>query len=144
MLTSLSRQISSLANGRCIVEMKDSEHQVLGDRVIVTVSADESSGGLLQFEYICRTVTSAPKDHVHISREERVEILEGTLHCRAGGQERVLRAGERVVIAAGTPHALWNEDLSGCRAIAEHRRAAGVHARLEDYFLGAALPTAAE
>jgi quercetin dioxygenase-like cupin family protein len=135
---------STLANGRYIVAMKTSEHQVPGDRVIVTVSADESLGGLFQFEYICRTVTSAPKDHVHISREESVEILEGTLHCRAGGQERVLRAGERVVIAAGIPHALWNEDQSGCRAIAEHRRVAGDRARLEDYFVGAALPTAAK
>src|SRR5258708_38413051 len=135
---------SALANGRYIVAMKTSEHQVPGDRVIVTVSADESLGELFQFEYTCRTVTSAPKDHVHISREESVEVLEGTLHCRAGGEERVLRAGERVVIAAGTPHALWNEDLSGCRAVAEHRRVAGVQARLEDYFIGAARPMAAE
>jgi len=124
--------------------MKASEHHAPVDRVIVTVSADESLGGLFQFEYICRTVTSAPKDHVHISRDESVEILEGTLHCRAGGQERVLCAGERVVIAAGTPHALWNEDPSGCRAIAEHRRVPGAPAWLEDYFVRAALPTAAE
>jgi len=124
--------------------MKTSEHHAPGDRVIVTVSADELGGGLLQFEYICRSVTSAPNDHVHLSREESVEVLEGTLHCRAGGQERVLRPGERVVIAAGIPHALWNENLSGCRAVAEHRRVAGALARLEDYFVGAALPTAAE
>jgi quercetin dioxygenase-like cupin family protein len=129
-------------NGDYIVANKTSEHQVPGDRVIVTVSADASMGRLFQFEYICRTVTSAPQDHVHISREESVEILEGTLHCRAGGQERILRAGERVVIAAGTPHALWNEDPAGCRAIAEHRRVAGVQVQLEDYFVGAALRTA--
>jgi hypothetical protein len=101
-------------------------------------------GGLFQFEYICRTVTSAPTDHVHISREESVEVMEGSLHCRAGGQERVLRAGERLVIAAGTPHALWNEDLSGCRAIAEHRRAVGGRPQFEDYFFGAVSPTTAE
>jgi len=121
------------------VTMKTSEHHAPGDRVIVTVSADELGGGLLQFEYICRSVTSAPNDHVHLSREESVEVLEGTLHCRAGGQERVLRPGERVVIAAGTPHALWNQDLAGCRAVAEHRRVAGAQPRLEDYFIAAAL-----
>lgn len=108
------------------------------------VSADESLGALFQFEYICRTVTSAPKDHVHIAREESVEILEGTLHCRAGGQERVLRAGEKLVIPAGTPHALWNEDPSGCRAIGEHRPAAGAQATFEAHLVGVALPTAAE
>jgi hypothetical protein len=52
-----------------IMAMKTTEHQTPGDRVIATVSADESLGELFQFEYICRTVTSAPKDHVHISRE---------------------------------------------------------------------------
>lgn len=108
------------------------------------VSADESLGALFQFEYICRTVTSAPKDHVHIAREESVEILEGTLHCRAGGQERVLRAGEKLVIPAGTPHALWNEDPSGCRAIGEHRPAARAQATFEAHLVGVALPTAAE
>jgi quercetin dioxygenase-like cupin family protein len=132
-----------LPKGGYVVTMKTSEHHAPGDRFIVTVSADESLGGLFQFEYICRTVTSAPNDHVHVTREESVEVLEGTLHCRAGGQERVLRAGERVVIVAGTPHALWNEDLSGCRAIAEHRRVAGAPTQFEDYLVGAALPRAA-
>lgn len=124
--------------------MKASEQQMLGDRFIVTVSADESLGGLFQFEYICRTVTPAPMDHVHTFREERVEILEGTLHCRAGGQERLLRAGERVVIPAGTPHALWNEDPSGCHAVAEHRRVAGARTQFEAYLVGAAMPRPVE
>jgi mannose-6-phosphate isomerase-like protein (cupin superfamily) len=124
--------------------MKTSEHHTPGDRLIVTVSADESMRGLFQFEYICRRVTSAPNDHVHMNREETVKVLEGTLHCRAGGQERVVRTGERVVIAAGIPHALWNQDPSGCRAVAEHRGVAGVRTQFEDYLVGAALPRAAE
>lgn len=135
---------SRLAKGRYIVATKTSERPATGDRGIVMVSADESLGGQFQFEYVCRTVTSAPKDHVHIARDESVEILEGTLHCRAGGRERVLRAGEKIVIAAGTPHALWNEDPSGCRAIGEHRPAAGVRARFEAGLVGTALPTASE
>ena len=124
--------------------MKTSEQHMPGDRFIVTVSADESLGGLFQFEYICRTVTPAPMDHVHTFQEESVEILEGTLHCRAGGQERLLRAGERVVIAAGIPHALWNEDPSGCHAVAEHRRVAGARTQFGDYLAGTALPRATE
>jgi quercetin dioxygenase-like cupin family protein len=142
-MLAFDRASSELAKGGYVVTMKTSEHHAPGDRFIVTVSADESSGGLFQFEYICRTVTSAPNDHVHVTREESVEVLEGTLHCRTGGQERVLRAGERVVIAAGTPHALWNQDLSGCRAIAEHRRVAGARTQFEDYLVGGALPRAA-
>jgi quercetin dioxygenase-like cupin family protein len=124
--------------------METSEHPAVGDRVVVIVSADESFGELFQFEYTCRTVTSAPKDHVHITREESVEILEGTLHCRVGGKEQVLHVGERLVIPAGTPHALWNEDPSGCRAIGEHRPAAGARTRLDAHLVHAAPPTAAE
>jgi len=123
--------------------MKSSEHQANGDRVIVMVSADESLGALFQFEYVCRTVTSAPNDHVHMTKDESVEILEGTLHCRAGGQERILRAGEKMVIPAGTPHALWNEDPSGCRAIGEHRPKSRDRTTFEAHF-AAALPMAEE
>jgi quercetin dioxygenase-like cupin family protein len=124
--------------------MKSSEHQANGDRVIVMVSADESLGALFQFEYVCRTVTSAPNDHVHMTKDESVEILEGTLHCRAGGQERILRAGEKMVIPAGTPHALWNEDPSGCRAIGEHRPSPRARPRFEAHFAGVALPAGEE
>ena len=144
MLASRSHQIQRSRKEGNVVPMKTSEHHANGDRVIVMVSADESLGGLFQFEYICRTVTSAPTDHVHMTREESVEVLEGTLHCRAGGRERLLHEGEKVVIAAGTPHALWNEDLAGCRAIAEHRRVVGARPQFEDYLVGAALPTAAK
>ena len=122
--------------------VKTSEHHATRDRVIVMVSADDSLDALFQFEYICRTVTSAPEDHVHMAREERVEILEGTLHCRVSGQERILRRGEKMVIPAGTPHALWNEDPSGCRAIGEHRSDACTWATFEAHLAGAARPTA--
>jgi mannose-6-phosphate isomerase-like protein (cupin superfamily) len=120
--------------------MKTSAQRANGDRAIVTVSADESLGGIFRFEYICRTITSAPRDHVHPAREESVEILEGTLHCRAAGQNRVLRAGEKMVIPAGIPHALWNEDPSGCRAIGEHRPVVGARAAFLAHLVGVAMP----
>jgi mannose-6-phosphate isomerase-like protein (cupin superfamily) len=122
------------------VAMKTSAHRATGDRAIVTVSADGSLSGIFQFEYICRTTTSPPRDHVHPAREESVEILEGTLHCRAGGQDRVLRAGEKMIIPAGIPHALWNEDPSGCRAIGEHRPVAGARAAFGAHLVDVAHP----
>jgi len=144
MLPFRSPQIQRSRKEGNVIPMKTSEHHESGDRVIVMVSADESLGALFQFEYVCRTVTSAPKDHVHMTRDESVEILEGTLHCRVGGQERILCAGEKMVIAAGTPHALWNEDPSGCRAIGEHRSNSRAPTTFEAHFAGAALPTAEE
>ena len=79
-----------------------------------------------------------------MTKEESVEILEGTLHCRAGGQERILGAGEKMVIAAGTPHALWNEDPSGCRAIGEHRPNSRARTTFGAHFAGGALRAAEE
>ena len=144
MLASRSHQIQRSRKEGNVVPMKTSEHHANGDRVIVMVSADESLDALFQFEYVCRTVTSAPKDHVHMAKDESVEILEGTLHCRAGGQERILSAGEKMVIPAGTPHALWNEDPSGCRAIGEHRPNSGGRRTFETHLAGVALSTAEE
>lgn len=124
--------------------MRPSQHPATGDRVIVMVSADESLVGRFQFEYICRAVTSAPSDHVHVARDERIEVLEGTLHCRVAGKERVLRAGEELLIPAGTPHALWNEDPSGCRATGEHRSAGGVQPPFEPHLVNPALSAIAD
>ena len=35
-------------------------------------------------------------------------MLEGRLGFRVGEEERVVRAGESVLVARGTPHSYWN------------------------------------
>ena len=111
-------------------------HPVLKDQVTVMVSAEESGGDLFRFEYLARSVTPAPKDHAHRGQEERIEILEGSLRCRISGKEQVLQAGESIVIPPGTPHALWNAQAAGCRAIGEYRPALDVEATFEAEFAG--------
>ncbi len=80
------------------------------DRVIVLKSAEETAGELFRCEYIAREVSPAPRDHIHTHQEERLEVVEGTVRCRVAGKEYVLERGRVMVIPAGTPHAVWNED----------------------------------
>jgi len=113
--------------------VKLQERQVPRDRVIVLVSAEESSGALFRFEYIARAVTPSPRDHIHTQQEERVEVVEGTLRCRVAGVEYALRRGETMTIAPGIPHAVWNDDPRGSRSIGEYRPAMNAQAMFRGY-----------
>ncbi|HUA33854.1 MAG TPA: cupin domain-containing protein [Candidatus Binataceae bacterium] len=98
------------------------------DQVIVLVSAEQSEGEFFRMEYLAREVTIAPRDHIHTEQEERVEVLAGTLRCRIAGVERLLRAGDKVTIPIGTPHAVWSDDPAGSRSIGEYRPAMNAEA----------------
>ena len=113
--------------------VKLQERQVPRDRVIVLVSAEESSGALFRFEYIARAVTSRPRDHIHTQQEERVEVIEGMVRCRVAGVEYALRRGEKMIIAPGIPHAVWNDDPRGSRSIGEYRPAMNAQAMFRGY-----------
>lgn len=109
------------------------ERQIPRDRVIVLVSAEESSGALFRFEYIARAVTPSPRDHIHTQQEERVEVIEGTLRCRVAGVEHSLERGEKMTIPPGIPHAVWNDDPRGSRSIGEYRPAMNAQAMFRGY-----------
>ena len=98
------------------------------DRVIVLKSAEETAGELFRCEYIARAVSPAPRDHIHTHQEERLEVVEGTVRCRVAGKEHVLERGRVIVIPAGTPHAVWNDDRGGSRSISEYRPAMNAQA----------------
>jgi len=113
------------------------EHPVLGDRIVLLTTTEESGGELFRFEYIARAVTPPAENHLHERQEERVAVLAGTLHCRLHDEERVLRAGDTLVIPPGTPHAVWNAEPSGCRSIGEFRPALDTQAMFESDFTAA-------
>lgn len=50
-----------------------------------------------------------PPEHVHTSFAEKFIVAEGTLSIMVGGQKRLVRAGETLVVPAGTPHKPFNE-----------------------------------
>ena len=96
---------------------------ISGLQIVVLTSTADSQGALLRLEFLAHNATAAPDDHVHAVEEEQVEVQVGTVHCRIAGQERVLQAGERIVIPPGTPHAVWAGVDGESRSIDEFRPA---------------------
>ncbi len=112
-----------------------SDRPAARDRVIVLKSAEETAGEFFRCEYIAREVSVPPRDHIHTHQEERLEVVEGTVRCRVAGAEHVLDRGRVMVIPAGTPHAVWNEDPLGSRSISEYRPAMNAQAMFRGYIV---------
>src|SRR5919112_493786 len=81
---------------------------VTGLRTVFRKTAEETSGELLQVDWIGEPSWTTGPDHVHPRQEERFEVLSGRLGLRVGGVERVHSVGEVIVAPAGSAHAAWN------------------------------------
>jgi mannose-6-phosphate isomerase-like protein (cupin superfamily) len=60
---------------------------------------------------------SPPPKHFHPRQDEHFEVLEGTVHTRVGGEERVLGAGEEIDIPRGAVHQMWNPGAEPARVL---------------------------
>ncbi len=81
---------------------------ISGETIVFETTGFESPGAVLRAECIVKPGgrLAAPLMHVHPIQTETFWILEGQLHTIVNGVERVLKAGEMVVIDPGVPH-LW-------------------------------------
>ena len=79
-----------------------------GLRTVFRKTAQETSGELLQVDWIGSPGWSTGPDHIHPRQEERFEVLSGKLGLRVGGIECVHGVGDVIVVSAGSPHAAWN------------------------------------
>ena len=68
-----------------------------GLRTVFRKTAQETSGELLQVDWIGEPGWTTGPDHVHPRQEERFEVLSGRLGLRVGGVERVHSAGDDAV-----------------------------------------------
>jgi quercetin dioxygenase-like cupin family protein len=110
------------------------EHPTSGDQLVVLVGVKESRGEVFRFEYVARSATPSPPDHVHKEQEERLEVLEGRISCRIAGRHRELGPGETLTIPPGVYHAVWSSDPSGSRSIGEFRPALDMQELFERSF----------
>jgi quercetin dioxygenase-like cupin family protein len=81
---------------------------VTGLRTVFRKTARQTSGELLQVDWIGSPGWTTGPDHVHSRQEERFEVLYGRLGLRVGGVERVHGVGDVIAVSAGSPHAAWN------------------------------------
>ncbi len=110
------------------------ENPVTGHRYEVVHSGRDTAGALLEMLAVFPPGVPEPPDHCHPRQEERFELLEGTLELRVAGVRRQLRAGESLVIPAGTRHAMWTTPTTSARARWQTRPAL----RSADFFATAA------
>ena len=85
-------------------------------------------------ESIYEAGSAAPPDHLHPSQEERFEVLEGEVRLRVAGQERTLAEGEKLTLAPGTAHAMWNAAGHPARLIWQTRPALRTEAFFETFW----------
>jgi quercetin dioxygenase-like cupin family protein len=116
---------------------------VTGLRTVFRKTARQTSGELLQVDWIGSPGWTTGPDHVHPRQEERFEVLSGRLGLRVGGVERVHGVGDVIVVSAGSPHAAWNSGDDEVHVLVDFRPAlrterafetlAGACARREDH-----------
>jgi quercetin dioxygenase-like cupin family protein len=96
---------------------------VTGLRTVFRKTAQETSGELLQVDWISEPGWTTGPDHVHPRQEERFEVLSGRLGLRADGIERVHGVGDVIVVSAGSPHAAWNAGDEDVHVLVDFRPA---------------------
>lgn len=77
-------------------------------RLVFLRTAADTNGELLRFEQFVKAANPEVQEHIHARQEERFTVVSGRMGVRAAGRERVLGAGEEVVVPPGTPHTFWN------------------------------------
>ena len=66
----------------------------------------------LEFEFVGSPGSPGPDPHIHARQVETFRVIEGEMHAKVGGQERVIRAGESLVVPAGQVHTFRNPSES--------------------------------
>jgi mannose-6-phosphate isomerase-like protein (cupin superfamily) len=97
-----------------------------GEWITYTAIAADNDGQLVRFSW--RSVSGGViTEHIHPRQEERFTILAGEAHFTLGGEQRVARAGETIVVPAGVPHSEGNPGPGEIEGIVELRPA--LHAK---------------
>jgi quercetin dioxygenase-like cupin family protein len=94
-----------------------------GLRTVFRETAQETSGELLQVDWIGNPGWTTGPDHVHPRQDERFEVLSGTLGLRMDGVEGVHGVGDVIVVPAGSPHAAWNAGDGDVQVLVDFRPA---------------------
>jgi len=89
-----------------------------GERFQVIRGAIETGGEFAELHFDIAPGGGAPFAHVHYRFEERFEVLSGSLTALVGDEEKVVSAGETLVVPPGTPHQPFNRGDVEMRSIA--------------------------
>lgn len=89
-----------------------------GERIVCVQSGRD--GGPFIFEMELGPRVKGPPMHAHDEGDEVVEVLEGEIVFRVGGEDRTLRAGEALTLTPADAHTFWNPSPTApvrCRVV---------------------------
>src|SRR5438093_12214936 len=92
---------------------------VTGERITFVATSADTDGEAVVIEVVVQPHGCVAAGHVHPSQSERFAVAEGTLAMKVGRRKRMLRGGDVVTVAAGTPHRFWNAGEEPVRFVCE-------------------------
>ena len=104
---------------------------VTGHRLVFRRTAVDTKGALIEVDSFMLPGQPPPPDHEHPFQEERVQVVAGTVFVRFHDHARVLRAGDEIIIPAGTAHEVTNGGGDVAHAIVQTSPALNTEAYLE-------------
>jgi quercetin dioxygenase-like cupin family protein len=97
-----------------------------GERIEFTAAAESNGDAVVRFKW--RSLPGGSiTEHVHPHQEERFTIVAGEAHFTVNGEERVVSAGETIVVPIGVRHAEANRGSVEIDGVVELRPA--LHSR---------------
>ncbi len=82
--------------------------ELLGARIVVMLSADDTRGGTTLLEYAAPPRYAGPPPHWHAATTELFQVLEGRLDVVVGEASRTLAPGDVAHVPPGTVHRFAN------------------------------------
>lgn len=101
-----------------------------GETFTFLTTGRETNGQLFRMRYTMAPHARIADEHSHPNQDMTIEVISGALTCTVGGVEKVIGAGERVAIPAGTFHFQRNDTDEKAHAIEEYRPALD----MQDFF----------
>ena len=94
-----------------------------GERLTIRRTGRDTGGESLVVEGTVPPGQTRPAVHAHPGREERFQVLRGTVGYRIGRATGVARAGERLTVPSGALHRFWNAGPDEAQFVFELRPA---------------------
>ena len=110
------------------------ENPVTGERITFVRTSAQTGGSLAEMELELSPTAQLAAEHIHLSQEERFEVLDGLIRVRCGGDESLAGAGETVVVPAGSPHAWAPDGDAGARVRLTFTPGAGIEEFFDEFF----------
>lgn len=112
---------------------REIHNPLTGEHLTFLKSGKETGGELLQAQVRLDPHGKVPI-HAHARQDERVEVLDGTVAVRIGGQERTLATGDSAEVPRRKLHVIQNVGAGEARLLLEVRPARRMEGAMRGMF----------